>query len=619
MCGIAGQVVPNDARPDRGAVTTATNRIAHRGPDGSGIAEFSTACLGHRRLSIIDVAGSPQPWSSADGRYTIVFNGEIYNYVELRRELIEHGVAFRSQGDTEVLLAAYICYGERCLEKLNGMFAFAVWDEQQRELFVARDRVGKKPLYYTVNRGTLSFASEIEPLFAFAGVDRTIDETALQDFFAYQFVPAPRTIYRSIRKLPAAHYLKYRDGRIDIARYWAPPLSQPPIESYEASCERLRGLLEDAVRLRLRSDVPLGAFLSGGLDSTIVVGIMTRLGVTVDSFHVGFAEASFDETEYAGIAARAFGTRHHSRQLPLDCVPVLDAALRHFGEPFADPSAIPTWHLCRTTREAVTVALSGDGADEIFAGYRRYQAQKYASIYLNLPERLRKSVSATLLRWLPETQRYYGSSWTKRLRLFIQLAERSAAAPGDCLAQTFPPDERRALFRDSTVVAAGDPLAEFDCASLDEVSRMIYADLVSYLPEDILVKVDRMSMAHALEVRNPFLDYRVIELACRMPLEFKLRGSEQKRILRDTFADLIPPALRNRPKHGFAVPLGDWFRGLLKDDFEETVLGTTANDFVNRDEIFRLWREHQTGSADNGFKLWTLFVFYRWLIRGPTP
>ncbi|MFL6655301.1 MAG: asparagine synthase (glutamine-hydrolyzing) [Sulfurifustis sp.] len=612
MCGIVGQVVPNGARTDRTAVANATSRIAHRGPDGSGITEFSTACFGHRRLSIIDVAGSPQPWSSEDGRYTIVFNGEIYNYVELRKELIARGVSFRSQGDTEVLLAAFICYGERCLEKLNGMFAFAVWDESTRELFIGRDRVGKKPLYYAITGGALSFASEIEALFAFAGIDRTLDEAALQDFFAYQFIPAPRTIYRGIRKLPAAHYLRYRNGRVDTARYWTPPLPEAETESYGASCERLRTLLEDAVRLRLRSDVPLGAFLSGGLDSTIVVSIMNRLGVTVDSFHVGFAEESFDETEHAEAAARAFGARHHSRQLPLDCVPVLDAALRHFGEPFADPSAIPTWHLCRTTREAVTVALSGDGADEIFAGYRRYYARRYVRLYLTLPQAVRRHVSANLLHWLPESQKYYGNSWFKQLRLFIQLAERSATAPNDWLAQTFSPDERRALFLDPTWVGAGDPLADFGCTSLDDVSRMIYADLVSYLPEDILVKVDRMSMAHALEVRNPFLDYRVVELACRLPLSHKLNGSTQKRILRDSFEKIVPASLLARPKHGFAVPLGDWFRTILKTDFDDTVLHAGRSDFFNYHAIGKLWRDHQRGAIDNGFKLWSLFVFHRW-------
>lgn len=613
MCGIAGHVVKTGKQPDRGAVRTATTRLAHRGPDAGDFASFDTACLGHRRLSIIDVAGSPQPWSTSDKRYTIVFNGEIYNYLELRRELQTAGVQFRSEGDTEVLLAAYIHYGERCLTRLNGMFAFAIWDNVAQTLFMARDRVGKKPLFYALVDGGIAFASELTALLAFQNINRNIDTEAVRDFFTYQYIPAPRTIYQAIRKLPAAHFLRYEEGRLDIERYWAPPQPVSTRQPLPALAEELRSLTEDAVRLRLRSDVPLGAFLSGGLDSSIIVGVMSQQGVKVDSFHVGFDEASYDESEHAQFAANHFGTNHHSVTLPLNNVDVLDAALSHFGEPFADPSFIPTWHLCQHTRKKVTVALSGDGADELFAGYRRYQARRFVDAYLSLPNRLRSSISTRLLRWVPETSEYYGVSIARKLRLFIQYAENVALAPNELLAQTFSGTERGSLLTQRTEIAYRDRVAEYGLGQLDSISQMILADILVYLPDDILVKVDRMSMAHALEVRNPFLDHRIVEFACRLPLPYKLGWHTQKRLLRIAFNNLVPSTLLNRPKHGFAVPLGAWFRTTLKEPFHDTVLERTATDYVNRDAVVKLWQAHQTGRVDHGFKLWSLLVFHRWL------
>jgi asparagine synthase (glutamine-hydrolysing) len=369
------------------------------------------------------------------------------------------------------------------------------------------------------------------------------------------------------------------------------------------------------VRLRLRSDVPLGAFLSGGLDSSIIVGLMTRLGVDVDSFHVGFDEVSYDESAYARIAANHFRTRHHSQTLPADYAAVLDATLAHFGEPFADPSAIPTWHLCRYARQAVTVALSGDGADELFGGYRRYHARRFVRHYLMLPRALRRHVCMRLLQWLPDTDSYYTTSLLKKLRLFIHLAERTAAAPNDLLAQTFSQQERNALFPERVTVASHDHVAGFNLQGLDDVSRMMFADILVYLPDDILVKVDRMSMAHALEVRNPFLDHRVVEFACRLPLSLKLGRRTQKRALRIAFGDLLPPSLCGREKHGFAVPLGTWFKTTMARTFQETVIESTATEWINRDAVLTLWKEHNAGNADHGFRLWSLLVFHHWYHR----
>jgi asparagine synthase (glutamine-hydrolysing) len=612
MCGIVGHAVPSGERPDIAAVTAGTQQLAHRGPDGEGVMPFETACLGHRRLSIIDIAGSPQPWSSEDGRYTIIFNGEIYNYLELRKELATTGFRFRTNGDTEVLLAMYMRHGQACLEKLNGMFAFAVWDDAQKELFVARDRVGKKPLFYASFHDGIAFASEIEALRAFKGIKRELDPAAIHDFFAYQYIPAPRTIHRGIRKLPAGHFLRYRQRQTQIVRYWTPPLPSGNTCPEQTSAEELKALLEDAVRLRLRSDVPLGAFLSGGLDSSIIVGIMTHLGVNVDSFHIGFDDTSYDESAHAKIAADHFGTRHHSEILPIEYVMVLDRSLRHFGEPFADPSTIPTWHLCRYTREAVTVALSGDGADELFGGYRRYYARRWLDRYRSLPGWLRKHVIERLIRLMPEDENYYANSLIKQLKLFSDLSVRTHASPNDLLAQTFSLPERRALFKEHISVSSPDHINEFHLENIDGVSQMMLADIHRYLPDDILVKVDRMSMAHALEVRNPFLDHRLVEFSCRLPLTHKLQHGQQKYILRTAFRNLLPENVRKREKHGFAVPLGRWFRSTLANAFEESVLDATATDFLNRDNILSLWKAHDGGRVDHGFKLWSLFVFHRW-------
>jgi asparagine synthase (glutamine-hydrolysing) len=610
MCGIAGHVTSVGTNPDGDAVRAAIAYLAHRGPDGSGIREFRTACLGHRRLSVIDVDGSPQPWSSEDERYTIVFNGEIYNYLELRRDLSAKGFSFRTQGDTEVLLATYIRYGTGCLDRLNGMFAFAIWDEHTQQLFLARDRLGKKPLFFALLNGGIAFSSEINPLLTFSGVSHELDPAAINSFFAYQYITAPRTIYRDIRKLEAGHWLSYHEGSAKLTRYWTPPLPRQP--SRDDVCEELRWLLEDAVRLRLRSDVPLGAFLSGGLDSSIIVGLMARLGITVESFHVGFNHTSFDESIHAKIAADHFHTRHHSQIVSFDQDQTLRSALRHFGEPFADASAIPMWHLCRHTRKTVTVALSGDGADELFAGYRRYYARRFVGTYLRLPSALRSAISRQLMRWLPDNNEYYSTSLAKKLRLAIELAERTASAPEDFLAQTFSPEERRSLLKEDISAAVPDQIRDIQLEKLDDVSRMMFTDMLVYLPDDILAKVDHMSMAHALEVRSPFLDYRLVEFACRLPLSLKLSGSTQKSVLRAAFGQLLPGSLSKRQKHGFAVPVGHWFRGPLKDTFCQTVLESPAVDLLNRNTINALWAAHQTGRIDHGQKLWSLLVFHRW-------
>ncbi|CAK0775977.1 asparagine synthase (glutamine-hydrolysing) [Gammaproteobacteria bacterium] len=608
MCGIVGEVTTGRP-PHREALIQATTALRHRGPDGEGSACFSTACLGHRRLSVLDPAGSPQPWH--EGSRCLVYNGEVYNYLELRQTLEAAGETFVSHGDTEVLMRLYARQGVDCLTRLNGMYAFAVWDDADRSLFLARDRLGKKPLYYALLDDGLVFASEPAALLAFPGVDRALDPIAVNHFFAYQFVPGVRTIYRGIRRLPPGHWLRWQEGRLQMARYWSPPLPEVTVLDESILAEELVALVDDAVRLRLRSDVPIGAFLSGGLDSAVVVSALVRLGADLDTYTVGFGDDSFDERRAAAASARHFGTRHHARALPLDLPATLAACVATFGEPFADPSAIPTWHLCRSAREQVTVALSGDGGDELFGGYRRYAAARWADYFLRLPQPLRQMI-ARAVAVLPEGTGYYGHSRIKQARLFLHLVQRLEESPGDWLPQTFSLSERLALLAEPIPVTPGEPPEACDLSSLTLAERMMQVDLHEYLAEDILTKVDRMAMAHGLEVRAPLLDYRVVEFAQRLPLSFKIRGGVQKYLLRHAFRSRLPMAVLRGAKHGFAVPVGTALRGDLAPLFQERVLETTLPAWLRREEVLRLWREHGGGGVDHGFKLWSILVFMLW-------
>lgn len=620
MCGIAGHVVPIGEVPNIAAVVMATQWLKHRGPDGEGIAEYGNVCLGHRRLGIIDLAESKQPWLSEDKRYTLVFNGEIYNYLELRKDLERSGYRFRSQGDTEVLLNSYICYGEDCLNKFNGMFAFAIWDDYKKKLFIARDRLGKKPLYYAPVGAGVAFASEISALLAFKDIDLSLDLGSVHDFFAYQFVGGSQSIYRGIRKLPPGHYLIYDMGHLSIHRYWRPPLPDHTTRTLVDHEEEFIALLDDAVRLRLRSDVPLGAFLSGGLDSSVIVATMKRLGANVKSFTVGFTEASYDERDAAEKTARYFATEHHEQIMEMHFQPIMERWLASFGEPFGDPSALPTWYLSQHARRFVTVALSGDGGDELFAGYRRYQAGRFLMRFISLPSWVREKLVNRLIKALPEGDRYYGENSIKKAKLFMRMASRLEESPNDLLPQTFSLHERLNLF-DADVVRpyAHDHIREYDLAGLDLVSQMMLTDIQTSLAEDILTKVDRMSMAHSLEVRCPFLDYRIVEFACRLPLSHKLRSGKQKYIVQSAYRNMLPSFVLKRQKHGFAVPISKWFRRELKPLFESTVFDPPCLDFFNKEEISRLWSEHQQGYVDNGFKLWSIFVFHLWHEKNKHP
>jgi asparagine synthase (glutamine-hydrolysing) len=620
MCGICG-IVDFDGQTGTDIVAATKNmtvRLAHRGPDDKGLWHDSGIVLGHRRLAVIDLAGSIQPMQDRTGRYVIVFNGEIYNYIELRQELNELGIRFRSSGDTEVLLNAYILFGPACLDRINGMFAFAVWDRREKVLFAARDRLGVKPLYYARGQGNLLlFASELQAMRGLP-IDFSVDPKSLVQYLRHGFIRSPATIFQGVKELRPGHFLRYvRDG-IEVRRYWEPPLPDPAMGDrpvHELS-EELRELLRSAVHLRLRSDVPLGAFLSGGIDSSIIVAAMKDLGESaIHSYAIGFEDDSFDETLHAKEVADYLDSVHHMSRVTMVAEDLLPDLVRHYGQPYGDSSCIPTWHLCRKTREHVTVALSGDGGDELFCGYRRYTARRLLRYYRYLPKAFRNEVLPFLAGHLSEGIQYYDDSLIKKLHLFIALDQRLEKDPRDIYPGYFTLDELDRLlngvvllegegYEDTLDIPANDRMGEID--------SMMRADLLHYLPDDILTKVDRASMAHALEVRSPFMDYRVVEFACRLPLSLKLRGLTTKFLLRQAFSRDLPRGALKRRKHGFAVPLGEWFQNSLEKAFEEIVLTDSSSGFLVKSEATRLLNEHQRGKIDHGNRLWLLLFLQAW-------
>jgi asparagine synthase (glutamine-hydrolysing) len=612
MCGICG-IIDFSAQPSTETVEEMTAALRHRGPDTGGTCSFASCVLGHRRLSILDLSDSAkQPMLSRDGITALVFNGEIYNFQEIRSRLESAGHRFRTRSDTEVILELYVEKQEALVEDLNGMFSFAIWDERKQSLFLARDRLGKKPLYYHRRGGRLSFSSELFSLIQDTAVPREMSEQALFEYFLYDFIPGPHSIFREVHKLPAGHVGTFDAQGLRIRRYWAPPEPES-FDDYGAQRALLEELIADAVRMRLVSDVPLGSFLSGGIDSTLVTALMREnSSERVKSFSISFPGTSHDESAWSSLAARSLGTDHRQFPVEYDIEKVFSRIIRHFGEPFGDSSAIPTWHLCQHTRRQVTVALSGDGGDELFGGYERYLARRFQLVYDMLPATLRERVLEPLIGSLPGSTDYYGVSFTKKLKLFVQASRRMREEPLAVVPRTFSRDEVMQLTGTDYKLDA-DPVlsAARQWTGLDPVSRMLFTDIQTYLAEDILTKVDRMSMAHALEVRAPLLDYRVVEFACRLPLGFKIKGRVTKRILKDAARGHVPPAILNRSKYGFQIPLGLWFKGGLRT-WAQQRLFDQAHSFFRKRAVEKVWEEHQKGRADNAHKIWLLIFFNEW-------
>ena len=632
MCGIAGicQVDASPLTPEAGQwVKAMTDRMSHRGPDGEGQWSSGPVCLGHRRLSIIDLSGGGQPMHSADGQMTVTFNGEIYNYAELKEQLTALGGQFQTSSDTEVILEGYRIWGPDCLARFDGMFAFALWDNQQRRLFCARDRFGKKPFFYTVQHGRLYFASELTGIEQLRHLSLTMNPQAVMRYLAYEYVPTPHSVYTEVQSLPPSHMLLLQDGNLSISRYWDMPM---PDESDRRSdnelCEELRFLLSRAVRRRMVSDVPLGVFLSGGIDSSIVAGLMARQSSTaIKTFSIGFSEASYDESRYARIVAKAFATDHHERVLSAEeCADTLPGIISRMDVPMADASVAPTWLLSGVTREKVTVALGGDGADELWAGYEHYIGFKVAQWYNAAPSALRKGIIEPLAQLLPSSAGYINP------RLAVATFLRAAHAPAWQRVQTmltaFTPDMQESIL-DSAFKAQqpGFLAPEVLFAPTREhydhwqpqnaatpLARAFHVYARQFMLDDILVKVDRCSMLHSLEVRAPFLDKDAAEFAARLPVSRKLHGFKRKWLLKKAFAELLPDEILYRNKRGFQIPVAEWLRGRMRPLMEDLLSESTlkAQGIFNHQAVRALMDEHISGRADLRKPLWTLLVFQLW-------
>jgi asparagine synthase (glutamine-hydrolysing) len=621
MCGICGKlyfdptraVEPQDLRRMAGT-------LAHRGPDGEGVWTSRNVGLGHRRLAIIDlrsVAG--QPMSNEDGLVWITFNGEIYNFRELRQELETKGHLFRTNSDTEVIVHAYEEYGRVCVERLRGMFAFAIWDARQRVLFLARDRVGKKPLFYYLGRDCFLFASEIKALLADHTITAEPDPVALDHFLALQYIPAPLTAFRGIRKLPPAHWLEVRDGRLEMGRYWK--LQYTPkrqITLREAAAE-LRWRFAEAVRLRLVSDVPLGAFLSGGVDSSAVVAAMAQeMGHPVQTFSVGFEDASLDERRYARQVAERYGTTHTELVVKAPVTDILPRLVWHYDEPFGDASAVPSYAIAELTSQHVTVVLNGDGGDESFAGYEWYIKDLLVRRGEVIPLWLRQWVASWAQGVLP-TRRQRGL-----LRKITHLTELLALSPARRYAfwmEHFSREARQRLYTPAfgaQVVESnpeglfGEAFAQSDTE--EWVDTMLDTDVNLYLPEDLLVKIDRATMAHSLEARSPFLDHILMEFVASLPAGLKLAGRQQKRVLKAMLRDLLPKAILKRPKMGFCVPLARWFCKELREMAHDVLLSPHAmqRGYFQPQAIAKLLDAHCRGEANHAEHLWDLLMLELW-------
>ena len=636
MCGICGAVWshPGNILTEE-QLAAMMDRLVHRGPDDSGVHRDQSAALGFRRLSILDLKGGHQPLSNEDGTIWTVFNGEIYNFPELRRRLESKCHKLRSQGDTEVLVHLYEDEGPAMLAHLRGMFALAIWDAPRRSLLLARDRLGQKPLVYRRSKDRLIFASELKALLALPerDVPRRVDPIALDQYLTYGYIPQPRTILEGIAKLPPAHYAVWRDGELRVERYWEPEWNREIGRPFEEDAAELRSLLGEAVREQMAADVPLGAFLSGGIDSTIIVGLMRNAASrSVKTFAIGFPDAAFDETAYAEEAARFLGTEHHTFSVEPDAWETLPALARQFDEPFADSSALPTWRVALETRRHVTVALTGDAGDELFGGYDRYRALAITEMFHRLPAAPRRWIVGAMARMLPQSGKA-----KSRLRAAQRLFERINEPTADRYLgwmTTFDETGRLNLYAENQLdrlasltaplddPALADPAALLSLAlakanQRDPVTRAMISDILMYLPGDLLFKVDMASMAHGLECRAPFLDHRVVELALSMPLDRKLRlrPGRSKVVLKRAFADLLPRSIRGRRKMGFGVPVGRWFRNELRGELTEVLLDRSTLDrgLFDPETVRSLVDEHLSGRRERGHQLWALLMLELWM------
>jgi asparagine synthase (glutamine-hydrolysing) len=612
MCGICGLYAPSGSA-SAATVDSMRARIRHRGPDQGSTDAFGACVLGHQRLQVIDPELGYQPVANETGDVVAVFNGELYNFAELRDDLAARGHDVRGRGDTPVIPHLYEIYGPSFVERLDGMFAIALWDAPRRRLVLARDRLGKKPLVWTrLPDGTLAFASELKALLAVPGVSREPDLAAVDAYLALQYVPGTRTGLRDVRRLPPGSLLVAEGGGETIERYWAPASSQETL-SDDDWLERVRSEVTGAVRKRLVADVPLGALLSGGIDSAVVVALMAQASETpVRTFTVGFADDRYDERPYAQAVAQMYGTQHEEIVLEPDAAATLPRLAEAFDEPLGDEAALPLFLICEAARRGVTVALVGDGGDESFAGYERYAAMGMAD---RVPGSA-ASATARVLRALPAGRRERRSPVFRAAR-FLEAAASPRAERYGGLMQVFALGERADLWTDDAKAEIGalmSPGFLLGQAPAGGITGLQLLDLGTYLPGDLLPKADIASMAHSLELRSPLLDHRVVELGLSLPDHLKFRGREGKVALRRAFADVLPAPVAGRGKSGFALPLARWFRGELRPLAQELLLdgGSRTRGWFRQAAVERLLDEHVTEQADHGHRLWTLVMLELW-------
>lgn len=620
MCGIAGFITKDrDSRvSDREILLDKMCKvITHRGPDEQGTIVRGRAALGMRRLSIIDLKGGQQPIYNEDGSKFIVFNGEIYNYRELKSELESLGCRFKTNSDTETIIHAFEKFGPKCVEKLRGMFAFAIWDKKDESLFIARDRVGKKPLFYSLlPNGDLVFGSELKSILAHGEISKEIDHSALDAYLTFGYVPEDFCIFEDVHKLLPGHFLTFKDGEITTEEFWDFKYKEiTEIKTESEYIEVLREKIYDAVKVRLISEVPLGAFLSGGVDSSAVVAMMSKiLDKPVKTFSIGFNEDSFDELKYARIAAKHFETEHHEFVVTPDLVEEIDQLVWHFDEPFADSSALPTFMVSKLAREFVTVVLSGDGGDELFAGYTRYQVDKKRSGLEKLPKAIRSGLLKPLSESLPHGAKgknfLYNTSLDPIDRYIDSVSQFGKLKKHGLYSAKF----RKSLVGNRSAEEVFRNIAK-SVSTGNPIDNLLYLDSKTYLPGDILTKVDRMSMAASLEARVPLLDQELIDLVTQsIPTTLKLRGLETKYIFKRALEGIVPSEILYREKQGFGVPINEWINDQLREKIHGTLLEkrTLERGYFDPKYIKRLLDEHSRGRRDHSHPLWVLWMLELW-------
>jgi len=627
MCGIVGVVDIRRRQVEPRLIRRLCDALRHRGPDDEGYYIHDHVGLGQRRLAILDVAGGRQPMSNEDGTVWVTFNGEIYNFQELRQDLEAQGHRFATRSDTEVIVHGYEAYGAQFVERLRGMFAFALWDQRAQTLTLARDRIGKKPLFYAEVDGQWAFASELQGLLQHPRISREVNWTALDDYLTYGYIPAPKTIFKSVWKLQPAHYLTLKIGgdgaaQIRTTRYWQLEYEPKQRMGEEDAAEGLLNVLTEAVRLRMIADVPLGALLSGGIDSSIVVAIMSQLsGRPVKTFSIGFEEQRFNELPYARLVADRYATEHHEFIVRPNALEVLPTLVRHYGEPYADSSAIPTYYVAKLTHEHVKVALNGDGGDECFAGYDRYFGSRLAERYQRVPTLVRKLALEPLGRLIPGGMPR--RSRLRQLKSFLQVAGEPTGLRYLRWIGYFSAAQKRALYTPEFV----EQLDGHDAdrwllemweqsarACADPLDAVLSLDVQSYLANDLLVKMDIATMANSLEARSPFLDHKVMEFCASLPSSYKLRGLTHKYLLRKIGTRLLPPETLRRRKMGFGVPIGYWMRGELRSWVEDLLLSPTAlkRGYFEPEALRRFVKSRMEGAHEQLFDLWALLWLEMW-------